>query len=53
MEVNNPKKKIPKPPGEAGRKNCGGYNLEAELNWTHSKYEEFMVRSHHAFSMVR
>jgi len=48
-----PKKKIPKPLGEAGRKNCGGYNLETELNWTHIKYENFVVSWPLAFSVVR
>lgn len=35
--------KIPKPPGEAGRKNCGGFNLEKELGWGQAKYNELMV----------
>ena len=37
--------KIPKPPGEAGRKNSGGFNLEQELGWTQAKYVELMVSS--------
>ena len=35
--------KIPKPPGEAGRKNSGGFNLEQELGWTQAEYAELMV----------
>lgn len=31
-------KRIPKPPGEAGRPNCGGYNLEEQLGWPEIKY---------------
>ena len=35
--------KIPKPPGEAGRKNSGGFNLQDELGWNDDKYKEFTV----------
>jgi hypothetical protein len=38
-----PKTKIPKPPGEAGRKNCGGFNLEKALGWEEAKYNELVV----------
>lgn len=41
----NFKAKIPKPPGEAGRKNCGGFNLEGELGWGKGKYNKFTVSS--------
>lgn len=36
---------IPKPPGEAGRRNCGGFNLESALNWEGNKYRRMMVSS--------
>ena len=35
--------KIPKPPGEAGRKNSGGFNLQEVLGWKDDKYKTFMV----------
>jgi hypothetical protein len=35
--------KIPKPPGEAGRKNSGGFNLQEVLGWNNDKYKNFMV----------
>lgn len=38
-------KKIPKPVGEAGRPNCGGYNLEKKLKWKKEDFEEIKVRS--------
>jgi hypothetical protein len=38
-----PKMKIPKPPGEAGRKNCGGFNLEKALGLEEAKYSELVV----------
>lgn len=38
-----PKVKIPKPPGEAGRRNCGGFNLEKALGWEEAKYNELVV----------
>jgi len=34
---------IPKPGGEAGKVNSGGYNLEKALGWTKKRYEEFIV----------
>jgi hypothetical protein len=37
-------KKIPKPIGEAGRPNCGGYNLQRKLNWDRDVFEEIKVR---------
>lgn len=36
-------KKIPKPCGEAGRPNCGGYNLERKLKWEKELFEEIKV----------
>lgn len=36
-------KLIPKPGGEAGKVNSGGYNLENALGWTKKRYEEFSV----------
>lgn len=36
-------KKIPKPSGEAGRPNCGGYNLERKLRWEKEVFEEIKV----------
>lgn len=38
-----PVAKIPKPPGEAGRKNSGGFNLQEVLGWDDDKYKKFMV----------
>jgi hypothetical protein len=38
-----PVAKIPKPPGEAGRKNSGGFNLQEVLGWKDDKYKTFMV----------
>ena len=35
--------KIPKPQGEPGRPGCGGYTLEATLNWNHKAYAKFKV----------
>ncbi|KDR65034.1 hypothetical protein GALMADRAFT_217705 [Galerina marginata CBS 339.88] len=32
---------IPKPGGEAGKTNSGGYNLEKALGWTKKRYDEF------------
>ncbi|KAF8878984.1 hypothetical protein CPB84DRAFT_1852221 [Gymnopilus junonius] len=34
----NMKGKVAKPPGKAGRKNCGGFNLEKALGWDEEKY---------------
>lgn len=36
--------KIPKPEGEAGRPNRGGYNLAQELNWSGQDFETVRVR---------
>lgn len=36
-------KKIPKPVGEAGRPNSGGYNLERKLKWEKEVFEEIKV----------
>ena len=35
---------IRKPPGEAGRKRRGGYNLERQLAWSESQYKDVRVR---------
>jgi hypothetical protein len=40
-EVNSTK--IPKPPGEAGRPQSGGYNLQDKLGWNDKTYESVMV----------
>jgi len=37
------KGKISKPPGEAGRSGCGGFNLEEELGWEKERYTAFIV----------
>jgi hypothetical protein len=34
---------IPKPKGEAGRSNSGGYNLKMALGWEEKRYSEFTV----------
>lgn len=39
----NPLGKIPKPAGEAGRPGRGGYNLQAQLNWSVSEFERVKV----------
>jgi hypothetical protein len=38
-------RKIPKPIGEAGQPNCGGYNLQCKLNWDKDIFEEIKVSS--------
>lgn len=38
------KRKILKPPGEAGRSNSGGFNLEKALGWEEEKYNNLTVR---------
>lgn len=35
--------RIPKPTGEAGRTNSGGYNLKNALEWEEERYSEFTV----------
>jgi hypothetical protein len=35
--------KIPKPTGEVGRSNSGGYNLRKALGWEEQRYSEFTV----------
>lgn len=35
--------RIPKPKGEAGRSNSGGYNLKKALGWEDERYIEFTV----------
>ena len=35
--------KIPKPMGEPGRSNSGGYNLKKALDWEENRYNEFNV----------
>jgi hypothetical protein len=37
------KKKVPKPPGEAGRRNSGGFNLEKALGWEVERYNDMIV----------
>jgi hypothetical protein len=34
---------IPKPLGEAGKVNSGGFNLEKELGWNKKRFSEFTV----------
>jgi hypothetical protein len=34
---------IPKPPGEAGRPACGGYNLETALGWKAATFNSISV----------
>ena len=34
---------IPKPPGEAGRANSGGYNLQEKLGWDEKRFKGFTV----------
>ena len=34
---------IPKPAGEAGKFNSGGFNLEKELGWNRKQFSEFTV----------
>ncbi len=41
--------KIPKPSGEAGRTNSGGYNLEKALGWEEKRFAMFTV-SHAAIN---
>jgi hypothetical protein len=42
-EENRDAPKIPKPKGEAGRMNSGGYNLKEALGWEEKRYSEFTV----------
>ncbi|KJA18111.1 hypothetical protein HYPSUDRAFT_205609 [Hypholoma sublateritium FD-334 SS-4] len=44
------RRQIPKPPGEAGRRNCGGFNLESVLNWEGNKYKRMMS---HVDAMIK
>jgi hypothetical protein len=37
--------KIPKPEGEVGRPNRGGYNLEKALHWDAKRFKKFKARS--------
>ncbi len=37
------KKAVPKPPGEAGRRHSGGFNLEKALGWEAKRYNDLMV----------
>ena len=37
------KNKIQKPPGEAGRRNSGGFNLEKVLGWEVERYNDMIV----------
>ena len=36
-------RKIPKPPGEAGHLQSGGYNLQDKLGWNNRTYESILV----------
>jgi len=36
---------IPKPDGEPGRKESGGYNLQEQVGWAEDKYEELKVHT--------
>ena len=45
------RRQIPKPPGEAGRRNCGGFNLQSALNWEGSKYRRMMVGQYDLLDM--
>jgi hypothetical protein len=42
-EDNRDAPKIPKPKGEPGRMNSGGYNLKEALGWEEKRYSEFTV----------
>ena len=42
-EKRNIPNKIPKPKGEAGRSNSGGYNLKEALGWEEKCYSDFTV----------
>jgi hypothetical protein len=42
-EKRNIPNKIPKPKGEAGRSNSGGYNLKEALGWEEKRYSDFTV----------
>jgi hypothetical protein len=35
--------KVPKPPGEVGRWNSGGFNLEKALGWDGEQYNNLIV----------
>ena len=37
------RKKLPKPQGEAGRPQSGGYDLQDKLNWNDRTYESILV----------
>jgi hypothetical protein len=39
---------ITKPPGEAGRKNNGGYSLKEKLEWDDTLYTEVQVIPYHS-----
>ena len=43
IEDNPGTSKIPKPIGEVGRTNSGGYNLQKALSWDTARYESFIV----------
>ena len=46
------RKKIPKPPGEAGRPQSGGYNLQEKLNWNDRTYDSIVVSLLNTFDGV-
>ena len=46
------RKKIPKPPGEAGRPQSGGYSLQEKLNWNDRTYDSIVVSLLNTFDGV-
>lgn len=42
-EENPSAPKIPKPNGEVGRANSGGYNLQKAMSWEPQRYDDFIV----------
>lgn len=42
-DIENDIEKISKPPGEAGRVNSGGYDLQTALGWDYELYNKFCV----------
>ncbi|KAF8805352.1 hypothetical protein BYT27DRAFT_7105116 [Phlegmacium glaucopus] len=45
-EIRKPNKKTPKPQGEAGRPQSGGYNLQDKLGWNDRTYEIIVALVH-------
>lgn len=46
-DESEPDIRIPKPAGEVGRSNSGGYNLEKALGWNEKRFNEFIVSHGH------